>query len=151
MRLYTSSFDSTKWGSCRLLLPFSFVIGTHSLTHSLWVADSYAFHTDKALKFCARFVLYFEVHFHKLPALPTLYSKCLCVALDPLSGCCLSRLGSSLGHRTLAFHCLISLCALLCVCCVVNVLLKWQRSFPFLLLCQIVNKALNFSWHEMHE
>lgn len=53
----------------------------HSLTHSLWVADSYAFHTDKALKFCARFVLYFEVHFHKLPALPTLYIVNACVWL----------------------------------------------------------------------
>lgn len=103
----------------------------HSLTHSLWVADSYAFHTDKGLKFCARFVLYFEVHFHKLPALPTLYSKCLCVALDPLSGCCLSRLGSSLGHRTLAFHCLISLCSALSVlCCQCVAEMATQFSFP---------------------
>lgn len=121
----------------------SFVI----VTHSLWVAD-------KARKFCARFLLYFEVHFHKLPALATLYIKCLCAALDSLSGCCLSRLGSSLGHRTLAFHWLISLCSALCLlCCQCVAEMATQFSFPFFLLCQLLNKALNFSgnWHEMHE
>lgn len=124
MRLYTNSFDATKWGSCRLLL-------CSPLTHSLWVADSYAFHRQSALEFCARFVLYFEVHFHKLPALPTLNIKCLCAALDSLSGCCLSRLGSSLGHRTLAFHCLISLCSALCLLCAQCVAeMATQFSFP---------------------
>lgn len=104
----------------------------HWHSHTLWVADSYAFHRQSALELCARFVLYFEVHFHKLPALPTLNIKCLCAALDSLSGCCLSRLGSSLGHRTLAFHCLISLCSalccLLCSQCVAE--MATQFSFP---------------------
>lgn len=71
MRLYTSSFDSTKWGSCRLLLPFSFVIGTHSLTRCGLQIPT-LFTQTKRSSFVL--VLYFTLKFISISCLHYLHS-----------------------------------------------------------------------------